>query len=142
MRYVGLALGVVLLASAFVIGRVTAPSTAEASMLQPMVTTFSHFECYTAAFGQSPSASVQLTDQFHSYQTKIGIPELFCTPVTKKVLSGPHYKVPPRADHLTCYAIQGPQVAQSRPYANQFVRQDNVSVETPSLLCVPTHKTG
>ena len=141
MRFIGLALGVVLLASAFVIGRVTAPQEASASMIVPGVTTFSHFQCYTAAFGQSPSAAVQLTDQFQTYQTKIGAPELFCTPVTKKVLSGPHLKPPPPADHLTCYSIQGPQIQQSRAYANQFVK-DQVTVGTPSLLCVPTHKTG
>ncbi len=142
MRFIGLALGVVLLASVVALGRVTAPSTADASMLIAARTTFSHFECYTATFGQQPGAGIQLTDQFQTYQTKLGPPELFCTPVTKKVLSGPHLKPPPPADHLTCYSIQGPQVAQSRPYANQFIKQDNVSVETPSLLCVPTHKTG
>ncbi|HLX01698.1 MAG TPA: hypothetical protein VKS80_06230 [Trinickia sp.] len=141
MRFIGLALGVVLLASAFVVGRVTAPSTAAASMLTPEVTTFSHFECYMAKFGQEPSAAVELTDQFQQYQTKIGPPQLFCTPVTKKVISGPHLKPPAPADHLTCYSIQGPQIQQSRAYANQFVH-DKVVVGTPSLLCVPTHKTG
>ncbi len=142
MRYIGLALGGVLLASAFVLGRVSAPTAADASLIDAARTTFSHFECYTAAFGQAPSAAVQLTDQFQSYQTKIGAPELFCTPVTKKVISGPHFKPPPPADHLTCYAISGPQIQQSRPYANQFLKQDQVTVGTPSLLCVPTHKTG
>lgn len=142
MRLIGLALGVVLLAAAFGLGRLTAPSTADASLIQPMATTFSHFECYTAKFGQSPSAAVQLTDQFQSYETKIGVPELFCTPVTKKVVSGPHFKPPPPADHLTCYAIQGPTINASRPYANQFLKQDQVAVGTPNLLCVPTHKTG
>ncbi|HEY6325645.1 MAG TPA: hypothetical protein VIW73_03890 [Candidatus Cybelea sp.] len=141
MRFIGLALGIVLLASAFLIGRVTAPTAASASMISPMVT-FSHFECYTAAFGQSPSAGIQLTDQFQTYQTKLGIPELFCTPVMKKVLSGPHLRPPPPADHLTCYAISGPQIQQMRPYANQFIKQDQVTVGVPSLLCVPTHKTG
>lgn len=142
MRFIGLALSVVLLASAFLIGRVTAPTAASASMMQPMVTTFSHFECYMAKFGQAPGAAVQLTDQFQTYQTKIGVPELFCTPVTKKVLSGPHFRPPPPADHLTCYAIQGPTINQTRAYANQFLKQDQVTVGTPTLLCVPTHKTG
>ncbi|HVR45981.1 MAG TPA: hypothetical protein VMT95_05040 [Candidatus Binatia bacterium] len=142
MRFIGLALSVVLLASAFLIGRVTAPTAASASMMQPMVTTFSHFECYTAKFGQSPSAAVQLTDQFQTYQTKIGAPELFCTPVAKKVLSGPHFRTPSPADHLTCYAIQGPTINAARPYANQFLKQDQVTVGSPTLLCVPTHKTG
>ncbi|MBV8345823.1 MAG: hypothetical protein JO190_12640 [Candidatus Eremiobacteraeota bacterium] len=142
MRFIGLALSVVLLASAFIVGRVTAPQAASASMLVPAVTTFSHFECYTSGFGTAPGAVISLTDQFQSYQTKLGPPELFCTPVTKKVISGPHFKPPPPADHLTCYMISGPQIQQSRPYANQFVKQDQVSVGTPSLLCVPTHKTG
>jgi hypothetical protein len=141
MRYIGLALGVALLASAFVVGRITAPSTAEASLI-PAATTFSHFQCYSAKFGMQPSATVALTDQFQKYETKIGAPQLFCTPVTKKVLSGPHLTPPSPADHLTCYQIQGPAISQTRPYANQFVKQDQVEVGTPSLLCVPTHKTG
>lgn len=142
MRLIGLAFGVVLLASAFGLGRLTAPSTADASLIQPMVTTFSHFECYAAKFRESPGAAVELTDQFQTYETKIGVPQLFCTPVTKKVISGPHLKPPAPADHLTCYAIQGPTINTSRPYANQFVKQDEVAVGTPTLLCVPTHKTG
>jgi hypothetical protein len=141
MRLVTLAVGVLFVASAFAIGRMTSPGSADASGIGPMVTTFSHFECYTAKFGMTPQALLQLTDQFQQYQTKLGPPTLFCTPVMKKVLQGPNKKVPPPADHLTCYAIQGPQIQQSRAYANQFVR-DQVSVGTPSLLCVPTHKTG
>jgi hypothetical protein len=141
MRFVSLAFVGLLIASAFVIGRVSVSSPAAASGLTPMVTTFSHFECYSAKFGMTPTALVQLTDQFQQYQTNIGPPVLFCTPVTKKVLRGPHLRVPPPADHLTCYQIQGPPIQQTRAYANQFVK-DQVSVGTPSLLCVPTHKTG
>lgn len=141
MRFVSLGLGVLLVASAFFLGRVTASPPAAASGLTPMRTAFSHFECYTATFGMQPGALLQLTDQFQKYQTKLGVPELFCTPVMKKVISGPHLTPPPPADHLTCYAIQGPTIQQSRAYANQFVN-DQVMVGTPSLLCVPTHKTG
>lgn len=141
MRYVTLGLVVLLVASAFIVGRITASPPAAASGLMPMVTTFSHFECYTAKFGMAPRAAVQLTDQFQTYQTQIGPPMFFCTPVTKKVISGHNMKVPPPADHLTCYAISGPQISQTRPYANQFVK-DMVTVGMPSLLCLPTHKTG
>ena len=141
MRFVSLTVVGLLVASAFIIGRVSVSGPAAASII-PMATTFSHFECYSAKFGMAPSAAVQLTDQFQTYQTKIGVPELFCTPVTKKVISGHNYRVPPPADHLTCYAIQGPTIQQQRPYANQFIKTDNVVVGTPSLLCLPTHKTG
>jgi hypothetical protein len=140
MRFVSLAVGVLFVTSAFFVGRLTMPPPAAASGIGPMVV-FSHFECYSAKFGMAPTALVQLTDQFQQFQTNIGPPVLFCTPVKKKVLQGPHLKPPPPADHLTCYSIQGPQIQQSRAYANQFVN-DQVTVGTPSLLCVPTHKTG
>lgn len=142
MRYVTFGVVVLVVASAFLVGRITASPPAAASGLMPMATTFSHFECYSAKFGMAPQAAVQLTDQFQTYQTKIGAPEFFCTPVTKKVISGHHFTVPPPADHLTCYMIQGPTIQQQRPYANQFVPKDSVVVGTPNLLCLPTHKTG
>jgi hypothetical protein len=140
MRFVSLAFGVLLAASAFMVGRITASPPAAASGVTPTITV-AHFECYTATFGKTPQALVQLTDQFQQYQTNIGPPELFCTPVVKKVISGHHQRVPTPADHLTCYAIQGPAIQQSRPYVNQFVT-DNVTVGTPSLLCLPTNKMG
>jgi hypothetical protein len=142
MRFVSLAIGVLAIVTAFVIGRVTAsPTPAEAAGMIA-VRTFSHFECYSAKFqGSFGGATVLLTDQFQQFQTSVGPPELFCTPVTKKVLSGPHMRVPPPADHLTCYPIQGPTIQQTRAYANQF-QMGQVQVGTPTILCVPTHKTG
>jgi hypothetical protein len=141
MRFVSFIIAVLALSTAFVLGRVTvAPAPAQAAI--PYAVTFSHFECYTAKFqGQFGGASVELTDQFQQYQTGVGAPQLFCTPVTKKVLSGPNMRVPNPADHLTCYPIQGPSPAQTRPFANQF-EKGQVTVETPSMLCLPTHKTG
>lgn len=139
MRLASLAIIVSLVAAAFFIGRMTAPSAAIAA--SPMATTFSHFECYTAQVQGSFGATVQLTDQFQTYQTGVGAPSLFCTPVTKKVIQGPHMKAPAPANHLTCYAIQGPTIQQTRAFANQF-QKGEVTVGTPSLLCVPTNKTG
>ncbi|MGA8535233.1 MAG: hypothetical protein WB615_14085 [Candidatus Tumulicola sp.] len=140
MRFVKLTIGVVAVAAAFVLGRVTVAPPAEAAI--PMARAFSHFECYTAQFdAQFPGATVQLIDQFQKYKTGVGAPQMFCTPVTKKVLSGPNMKVPAPADHLTCYPIQGPTQQQQRPFANQF-EVGTVVVGTPNWLCVPTNKTG
>ena len=141
MRFVSLAIGVLAVLTAFVLGRVTAsPTPAEAAV--PYARTFSHFECYSAKFqSQFGGATVLLTDQFQQFQTGVGPPQLFCTPVTKKVLSGPNMRVPAPADHLTCYTIQGPTLQQTRPYADQF-EMGQVTVGTPTMLCLPTHKTG
>jgi hypothetical protein len=140
MRFATLALIVLVTFTAFVAGRVTAPSKAEAAM--PAATTFSHFECYTAQVQASfPGAVVTLTDQFQKYETKVGAPQLFCTPVTKHVVSGPNMKVPPPANHLTCYQITGRTIQQTRPFVNQF-EAGNVTVGTPTLLCLPTNKQG
>lgn len=137
MRFLSLVIGALLVIASFAIGRVTAPAPASAAI--PMVA-FSHFECYTAQL-QGVQATVQLTDQFQSYRTALGAPQFFCTPVTKKVISGPHVIVPAPANHLTCYQIQGPGIQQSRPYTNQFI-QGTVSVGVPQLLCLPTNKQG
>lgn len=140
MRLASLAIIVPLVAAAFFIGRMTAPSAAIAGL--PMATTFSHFECYQAGFqGGSFNATVQLKDQFQTYKTGVSTPSLFCTPVAKTVIQGPNMKVPPPANHLTCYSIKGPTIQQTRAYANQF-QQGEATVGTPALLCVPTHKTG
>jgi hypothetical protein len=141
MRLVSLAIALLALSTAFMLGRVTASSTpAEAAV--PFARTFSHFECYAAKFqGQFGGATVELTDQFQQFQTGVGAPQLFCTPVTKKVVSGPNMRVPAPADHLTCYPIQGPTLQQTRQFANQF-EKGQVTVGTPNMLCLPTHKTG
>jgi hypothetical protein len=141
MRISGLAIVALVAVAAFAIGRETASPTPAVAQGLMARTTFSHFECYQAQIGGQFAATVQLTDQFQAYQTSVGPAQLFCTPVTKKVVSGPNMKVPAPADHLTCYQIQGPAIQQSRPFANQFV-SNKVLVGTPSLLCVPTHKTG
>lgn len=137
MRYLSMAIGVLLVIASFAIGRVTAPAPASAAM--PMVK-FSHFECYTAQ-AKPVQEEVQLRDQFQTYKTGVGQPQFFCTPVTKKVISGQNMIVPQPADHLTCYQIQGPTIQQSRPYSNQFIK-DTVAVGSPQLLCVPTNKQG
>jgi hypothetical protein len=138
MRLLGLAIGVIAVVAAFVIGRATSPSAASA---MPLATTFEHFDCYTATWQGKFSATVNLKDQFQSYDTGVGAPQFFCNPVTKTVISGPKMKAPSPANHLACYAIQGPTINQTRPFANQFIASE-VTVGTPSLLCVPTNKTG
>lgn len=140
MRYISLSIAAIALLAAFAFGRMTAPASPALAMMQPAVT-FSHFECYQAKFGGQFGATVALQDQFQEYNTGVGAPQLFCTPVLKKVISGHNLKVPSPADHLTCYSIQGPTIDQTRKMQNQFIR-NTVTVGTPTLLCVPTHKTG
>lgn len=139
MRYLSIVIGALLVIASFAIGRVTAPAPASAAM-QPFVR-FSHFECYTAQ-AKPIQAEVNLKDQFQSYKTAVGPPQFFCTPVTKKVISGPNFPVPAPADHLMCYQIQGKALQQTRPYSNQFIQQDVVGVGVPQLLCVPSNKQG
>jgi hypothetical protein len=139
MRFASLAVVLIASLAAFTIGRVTAPATVQAAV--PAVR-FSHFQCYTAQLqGSFSGAVVTLTDQFQKYRTKVGPAQLFCTPVTKHVVSGPNMQVPQPADHLTCYQIQGPTIQQVRPFANQF-ETGNVTVGMPTLLCLPTNKQG
>jgi hypothetical protein len=139
MRIATIATSVLFAVAAFALGRFTA-SVPTANAAEPMVT-FSHFECYTGQINGQFGATVELTDQFQQYQTGVGAAQFFCTPVTKKVISGPNMRVPSPANHLVCYSIQGPTIQQSRAYRDQFVKS-TVTVGTPSLLCVPTHKTG
>ena len=137
MRFVTLTMSVLLIIGAFAAGRMTSTIPA-ANAAEPMVQ-FSHFECYQAKIGGQFSDTVELTDQFQQFQTAVGSPQLFCTPVVKKVISGPNMRVPSPANHLTCYSIQGPDPQQTRAFRNQFVRS-TVTVGTPVLLCVPTFK--
>lgn len=141
MRVFRTAIVIGAVALAFALGRLAGTSTPAAAAFMPQAVTFSHFECYTAELPHFGGAQVQLTDQFQTYSTGVGQVQYFCTPVMKKVIKGPNMKVPPPADHLTCYQIQGPTVNQQRPMYNQFQRA-NVVAETPALLCLPTHKTG
>jgi hypothetical protein len=142
MRFIGMATGIAVLASAFFVGRVTASQMPQAVAQPQAATRFSHFECYQAQFQAPVSAAVSLTDQFQSYQTQVGPADMFCTPVVKKLLPpGRPLRVPAPADHLTCYHIQGPPANQARPIANQL-QKTVVQVFTPIYLCVPTNKTG
>ncbi|MBV8067806.1 MAG: hypothetical protein JO113_07500 [Candidatus Eremiobacteraeota bacterium] len=141
MRVFRTAIVVAVVLVAFVLGRLTTASTPAAAAFMPQATTFSHFECYNAVLPKFSGAQVNLKDQFQSYTTGVGQPELFCTPVTKTVISGPNMHVPPPADHLTCYQIQGPNPNQTRTFYNQF-QKGQVSVQSPALLCLPTHKVG
>jgi hypothetical protein len=141
MRLVNLTIGVIALASAFAIGRATALPVAQVSAQSPAVRTFSHFECYKAAVNPAVQAQVDLKDQFQEFQTPVGPSDLFCTPVTKTLLTGHPLRVPRPADHLTCYHIDGPTIQQQRNFINQLQR-GTVQFGSPAYLCVPTHKFG
>ena len=132
----------VAVALAFALGRITAPAGVQAGVEKiESSTTFSHFLCYQAQISPSVSDTVGLVDQFNNFQTTTGSADMFCTPVKKTPLNYKPLKVPPPADHLTCYHIQGPSTNQSRKFTNQF-ESGGVTVVTPVYLCAPTHKFG
>ena len=105
---------------------------------------FSHFECYDpsppGAPPPAPRNVVQLTDQFQQINTDVGPAVLFCTPVMKQLQQGVQpLPFPKPADHLECYTITGPPVNKRVVAANQLQKQ-NLTIDKPQLLCVPTHK--
>jgi hypothetical protein len=139
MRFGNLTIGVVAVASAFFIGRATALPTAQASV-QPNAA-FHHFLCYQVTVTPPESPTVQLIDQFQTFQTKLAPADLFCTPVKKKLIGISPLPVPAPADHLTCYPLQGPNPNMNRLIQNQVQPQGSqVFVGTPVRLCMPTHK--
>lgn len=137
MRLFNLSIGVMAVVSAFVIGRATVLPTAQASV-QPQVQ-FNHFLCYQVTVSPPVSPTVKLTDQFQTFTTQLAPADLFCTPVKKKLLTGHPLPVPPPADHLTCYPLQGPNPNMNKMIFNQL-EQGQVMVGVPIRLCVPTHK--
>ena len=141
MRTVPLTIGAIAIIAAFAIGRSSISLPPAIAQPEAAVQVFSHFECYTAQVKQPVSVGVDLTDQFHEFQTKTATADMFCTPVTKKLINSKPLRVPPPADHLTCYHIKGPAIQQTRQIQNQLERT-TVSVGTPTYLCVPTNKTG
>jgi hypothetical protein len=142
MRIVTIVVAAFAIVAAFVVGRVTATPMQPVSAQGDATPRFSHFECYQSQFSPSTAPfSVQLTDQFQSYKTAAANPDMFCTPVKKKLLSGQPLKPPQPINHLTCYHIQGPSPQQTRPIANQL-ENAQVTVLNPIYLCVPTNKTG
>ena len=126
----------VALGIAFAAGRFVAPPAADAQAM-----TLSHFRCYTANFtGTTPlQAPVALRDQFGVSQAIVTRPELFCTPVVKRLLKSEPKPFPQPADHLTCYAAESKVIGDARVGANQLGRVQ-VRDLAPRLLCVPTHK--
>jgi len=115
-----------------------------ANATDPNARVFSHFECYDPnPVGQPPMPPrnvVTLTDQFNQITTDVGPALLFCTPVMKQLQQGVQpLPFPNPADHLECYAIAGPPVNKRVVAANQLQKQ-NLTIDKPQLLCVPTHK--
>jgi hypothetical protein len=138
MRLIRVSLAALALAGAFVAGHAVAtPPTA----VDAQVPQFSHFRCYTSAYWKTNPGPVpvQLHDQFGTEVTSVGKPELFCTPVLKKLLKTQPDKFAGPADHLTCYLAPGKMLGIARTAENQLGKII-VRDLTPRMLCVPTRK--
>lgn len=111
-----------------------------APAVTPSPVALSHFKCYTIE-GAPPRGVVVLSDQFkQGVRTTLGPPELFCTPVVKTMVIGQPNKVPPGADHLTCYQIKPALSPNANPLIINQLESRRVSVLNTRLLCVPTVK--
>jgi hypothetical protein len=139
MRIIRISLVVLALVGTFIAGHATAIAPAPADA-QGMA--FSHFRCYTSAFWRPAGVSVpvQLHDQFATEETIVEKPELFCTPVMKKLLQTKPNTFAGPADHLTCYLTRpGKMIGVARSAENQLGKL-LVRDLTPRMLCVPTRK--
>jgi hypothetical protein len=142
MRFATICLSIAIIASAALLSGKLHPATATATEAPAVV--FSHFLCYQPNPQGNPPPPprnvVNLKDQFNSFQTQLGPAVLFCTPVQKHLQPGvAPLPVPPPADHLTCYLLQGPP-ANKRVQALHQLDRPILTIAQPQLLCVPTHK--
>jgi hypothetical protein len=138
MRFIAAALAACAIVAAFAIGRATGPS----NIAQAQVNVFTHFQCYqTTTPTNFKPVTVELKDQFGVSKAELQTPNMFCAPVTKKLIGMDPHKVAGRTDHLLCYPEKNPPKMVLRKVENQLgmsvVRNLN-----PRWLCVPTFKYG
>lgn len=100
----------------------------------------SHFKCYPIAEGGTdPAHVVNLRDQFGAERRAVGVAVSLCTPVFKKIFSGPE-PLTATGRHLKCYLINGQLQPPRVRLANQLGREDQVLLRPARTLCVPTQK--
>ncbi len=104
-------------------------------LINPGLVDADHYKCYQAT-GAQVDIGVTLQDQFQGRTTLVVEPKLFCNPADK---NGEGIDDP--LNHLTCYRTnplgQAPGLI---PISNQFVAGDQLTLDSPDLLCVPSTK--
>ena len=108
-----------------------------------LAATHDSFKCYRAKDLQNPafsSSSVDLEDQFgvNDGTFEVKKPFLVCNPAS--VDGG---EISSQGDHLTCYKIKGPPLANAdRPHvaAQNQLGTVHLAATKPFLLCVPSSK--
>jgi hypothetical protein len=112
-------------------------STAAQAQKNPEDVNPTHFLCYRATQGTALKPlpkPVTLTDQFGTYQAKVGKPLFVCTPVIKNKEETKDMKT-----HLVCYQVTPRKVGKKAKVTNQFGSQI-VSVLDSYVLCLPSDK--
>ena len=136
MRFIGASFATLaLLITGFALGRATGPQVATAQ-----VAPLSHFMCYQTKFTTAASSAATVVDQFGQTDRKFFRADLFCAPAKKKPFFKP-IKVPPNADHLTCYHTEGASIKAARKIIDQL-EQSSFEGLTPRYFCMPTFKAG
>jgi hypothetical protein len=133
---IGLAAAVVVAATAGAVASVAAASPPSAAAAAPI----DHQLCYVATAKFRGPPPVMLTNQFSTFQPKIGPFAFHCNPVVKTTPTGVFGITNPNA-HLGCWGITEPaQPMHVVQVANQF-GTGILATGQPNLLCLPTWKS-
>jgi hypothetical protein len=117
----------------------TGKSRPPAAPPPPATDCFDHYKCYTASGPSLVNISATLTDQFRTDTVQVMQPVIFCNPV-KKIRNGVTTPITKPTVHLVCYSKTVVPFQATINIRNQFVTTNNVVVENPDLLCVPSLK--
>ena len=105
----------------------------------PATDCFDHYKCYSATGTALTNVSATLTDQFRTDTVQVTQPVSFCNPV-EKIRNGVTTAITKPTVHLVCYATSSVAFQTTINIKNQFMTTNNVVVENPDLLCVPSLK--
>jgi hypothetical protein len=96
-----------------------------------------HWKCYDAIDVIDTDVTVNLLDQFHlEPNVVVGPGRYLCTPVEKNNEGPPSFP----DEHLACYEIVDLPLLELHDLEDQFGNHQDLAVEDPELLCVPSLK--
>jgi hypothetical protein len=105
----------------------------------PATDCFDHYKCYAANGPALASTSATLTDQFRTDTVQVLQPVSFCNPV-EKIRNGVTTPITKPTVHLVCYSTSVVHFRTTINIKNQFATNNNLTVQNPDLLCVPSLK--
>lgn len=105
----------------------------------PATDCFDHYKCYAATGPALTNTSVTLTDQFRTDTVQVLQPVSFCNPVVK-IRNGVTTPITKPTVHLVCYSTSVVTFSTRINIDNQFQTTNNLTVQNPDLLCIPSLK--